>query len=140
IGASLLLTTLPKLIAGELIPIKQDDTKATFAANIKREQEKVDWSQTNLEVYNQIRGLRPWPVAFTTYKSATMNLWHVELDQQAYDGQPGEIVKLIDKEAFVVLCGNYKGIKLTEIQPAGSKRMTVAEYLRGSADRIQLGY
>lgn len=140
VGASLLLTTLPKLFAGELAPIKQDDTKATFAANIKREQEKIDWSKTNREIYNQIRGLRPWPGSFTTYEGKTMKLWRGELDEQEYSGQPGEIVEIIDKESFVVICGNQKGIKLTEIQPAGSKRMTVSEYLHGSADRIKLGH
>lgn len=140
VGASLLLTTLPKLFAGELAPIKQDDTKATFAANIRREQEKIDWSKTNREIYNQIRGLRPWPGSFTTYEGKTMKLWRGELDEQEYSGQPGEIVEIIDKESFVVICGNQKGIKLTEIQPAGSKRMTVSEYLHGSADRIKLGH
>lgn len=140
VGASLLLTTLPKLFAGELTPIKQDETKATFAANIRREQERIDWKQTSLEVYNQIRGLRPWPGAFTTYEGQTMKLWRAELDQQEYDGQPGEIVKIVDNESFVVLCGDSKGISLTEIQPAGSKKMKVSDYLRGSADRIKLGY
>lgn len=140
VGASLLLTTLPKLFAGELTPIKQDETKATFAANIRREQERIDWKQTSLEVYNQIRGLRPWPGAFTTYEGQTMKLWRAELDQQEYDGQPGEIVKIVDNESFVVLCGDSKGISLTEIQPSGSKKMKVSDYLRGSADRIKLGY
>lgn len=140
VGASLLLTTLPKLFAGELTPIKQDETKATFAANIRREQERIDWKRTGLEVYNQIRGLRPWPGAFTTYEGQTMKLWRAELDQQEYDGQPGEIVKIVDNESFVVLCGDSKGISLTEIQPSGSKKMKVSDYLRGSADRIKLGY
>ncbi len=140
VGASLLLETLPKLFAGQITPRKQDDTQATFAANIRREQEKVDWSKSNLEIYNQIRGLRPWPGAFTTYNGKTMKLWRGELDQHAYDGQSGEIVKIVDKESFVVVCGNRKGIRLTEIQPAGSKKMTVSEYLHGAADRIQLGY
>src|SRR5699024_1645203 len=61
IGASLLLKTLPELFAGEITPIKQDDAKATFAANIRREEERVDWKKTNQEVYNQIRGQPPWP-------------------------------------------------------------------------------
>jgi len=139
IGASLLLRTLPKLFAGELTPLKQDDTKATFAANIRREQEKVDWNQTNLEVYNQIRGLRPWPGSFTTYEGKTMKIWRGELDEREYDGKPGEIVKINDRESFVVVCGNRKGIRLTEIQPAGSKKMTVSEYLHGAADRIKIG-
>src|SRR5699024_10444784 len=98
IGASLLLKTLPELFAGEITPIKQDDAKATFAANIRREQERVDWNKTNLEVYNQIRGLRPWPGAFTTYEGKIMKLWRGELDQQQYEGQPGEIVKINDGE------------------------------------------
>ena len=140
IGASLLLKTLPELFAGEITPIKQDDAKATFAANIRREQERVDWNKTNLEVYNQIRGLRPWPGAFTTYEGKIMKLWRGELDQQQYEGQPGEIVKINDGESFSVVCGNQKGIKLTEIQPAGSKKMAVSEYLLGAADRIKLGY
>ena len=68
-----------------------------------------------------------------------MKLWWSELDQTEYNGTPGEIVQINDNESFVVVCGNQKGIQLTEIQPSGSKRMTVSEYLRGSADRIKLG-
>lgn len=139
VGASLLMSTLPKLFARELTPIKQDDTKATFAANIQREQEKIDWNKSNVEVYNQIRGLRPWPGAFTTYDGKRMKIWRGELDQQEYNGEPGEIVKINDRESFVVLCGNQKGMKLTEIQPAGSKKMSVSEYLHGSSDRIDVG-
>ena len=59
VGAELLLSTLPKLFSGEITPIEQDESKATFASNIRREQEKVDWTKSNVEVYNQIRGLRP---------------------------------------------------------------------------------
>lgn len=138
-GSELLLETLPPLFADKLVPKKQDNAKATFATNIKREQEKIDWSRDNQEIYNHIRGLHPWPVAFTTYEGKVMKLWWGEVDNTEYEGVPGEIVQKPDDESFVVVCGNRKGIRITEIQPAGKKKMTVNEYLRGSADRIKLG-
>ncbi|AXI11140.1 methionyl-tRNA formyltransferase [Oceanobacillus zhaokaii] len=138
-GSSLLLETLPKLFAKQLEPIKQDEAKATFAANIKREQEKIDWTKDNQAIYNQIRGLHPWPVAFTTYEGSVMKIWWGEVDSTTYQGKPGEIVKKLEDEAFVVVCGNQQGLKITEIQPAGKKRMQVKDYLLGSSDRIKLG-
>ncbi|PAV29951.1 methionyl-tRNA formyltransferase [Virgibacillus profundi] len=137
-GAKLLLETLPLLFESKTAPIKQDDSKATFATNIKREQEKIDWSKSNEEIYNHIRGLHPWPVAFTTYEEKNMKLWWGKPDNTTYDGTPGEIIHK-DTKGFIVVCGNQKGIRMTEIQPAGKKRMTVEEYLKGSNDRIKIG-
>lgn len=137
-GATLLIETLPKIFSGDIRPLKQDDTKATFAANIKREQEKIDWSNDNNKIYNQIRGLHPWPVAFTTYLGKIMKIWWAEPVEQVYEGKPGEIVE-VREDAFIVICGDQKGIKVTEIQPAGKKRMLVKDYLRGSSNKIQVG-
>lgn len=139
-GADLLIDTLPKLFANELKPVKQNEHEATFAANIKREEERINWNQSNEEVYNHVRGLHPWPVAFTTYKGKSMKIWWGEMDITDYGaGSPGEIVRIFDSESFIVRCGNGKGFKVAEIQPAGKKRMTVKEYLHGSKDRIQIG-
>jgi methionyl-tRNA formyltransferase len=138
VGAELLMETLPKLFAEELTPIKQDDSKATFASNIKREQEEIDWNKSNIEIYNQIRGLHPWPVAFTTYHNKNMKIWWGEPVEEEYKGEPG-VITANDDEAFIVICGNHKGIRITEIQPAGKKRMTVKDYLQGSSDRIKIG-
>lgn len=74
-GSELLSSTLPKLIAGELTPIPQDDEKATFAPNIKRSDERIDWSSSGEQIYNKIRGMNPWPVAFTEYESKPMKIW-----------------------------------------------------------------
>lgn len=139
VGSELLLQTLPQLFQGELTPEKQDDSKATFAANISREQEKIDWAMDHTDVYNHIRGLRPWPVAFTLYDGKRMKIWWSEKDDTEYDGLPGEIVQITDHESFVVVCGNGKGVRITEIQPSGKTKLTVAEYLRGSTERIKLG-
>src|SRR5699024_4426766 len=61
VGAQLLKETLPKLFSGDITPIKQDEEHSTFAPNITREQEKIDWSKDHEAVYNKIRGLHPWP-------------------------------------------------------------------------------
>ena len=138
-GSELLLQTLPPLFQGELTPVKQDDSKATFAANISRAQEEIDWSMDHTDVYNHIRGMRPWPVSFTLYEGKRMKIWWAEQDDTIYNGVPGEIVQIADHESFVVVCGNGKGVCITEIQPSGKTKLTVAEYLRGSTERIKLG-
>ncbi|WP_430786035.1 methionyl-tRNA formyltransferase [Virgibacillus flavescens] len=139
IGADLLIDTLPKLFNSELTPLEQDHAKSTFASNIKRDQEKIDWTKNNDMIHNQIRGLNPWPVAFTKYLGKTMKIWESELVDNEYNGSPGEIVDIINNDRFLVLCGNNKGIMITEIQPAGKKRMSVKDYLMGSQDRIKIG-
>ncbi|MFD2628333.1 methionyl-tRNA formyltransferase [Oceanobacillus kapialis] len=137
-GSMLLMDTLPRLFAGDIKPVKQDESKATFAGNIKREQEKIDWNKTTQEIYNHIRGLNPWPVAFTTYEGANMKIWWGEKVDEKYSGKPGEILKK-NEDGFLVLCGDNRAIQITDVQPAGKKRMTVKDYLQGSADRIKTG-
>lgn len=138
-GAELLMDTLPALFRNELSKESQDETKATFALNITRDDEWINWEKTNVEIYNQIRGLHPWPVAYTTYEGKNLKIWWGEPDVTIYKGKPGEIVKKNNNEDFVVVCGNQQGIRITEIQPAGKKRMTVKDYLQGSAERIKIG-
>ncbi|CDO02285.1 Methionyl-tRNA formyltransferase [Oceanobacillus picturae] len=138
VGTTLLMDTLPRLFNGDIHPLKQDDAKATFAGNIKREQEKIDWHKNSLEIYNHIRGLNPWPVAFTTYQGSNMKVWWGEIQDEHYDGSPGEIVERTE-DGFLVVCGDGKAIKVTDMQPAGKKRMSVKDYLQGSADRIKIG-
>ncbi|MEI3606688.1 methionyl-tRNA formyltransferase [Pseudogracilibacillus sp. SE30717A] len=140
VGAKLLVKTLPSIFDKTNERIKQDENKATFAPNIKTEQEKIDWSKSNETVYNQIRGLHPWPVAFTKFEGKRLKVWWAELDNNKYENrQPGEIVHVTNNESFTVICGNNKGVTITELQPAGKKRMQVSEFLRGNPDLIQVG-
>jgi methionyl-tRNA formyltransferase len=130
-GVKLLLDTLPQLLDGKLTPQKQDDSKATFASNIKREQEKIDWTKSGEEIYNQIRGLNPWPVAFTTYENQHIKLWWSEKMPSKNDSSPGTIIG-IDQDGFVVATGNKTAIKITELQPSGKKKMSGDDFLRGT--------
>ena len=138
-GSDLLIQTLPDLFASKITPQKQDEALATFASNIKREQEKIDWNKPAAEIYNQIRGLHPWPVAFTTYQGKVMKIWWGEEAAESSSSKPtGEIIAK-DSSSFTVQCGQQTSIKITEIQPAGKKRMNVKDYLQASQDRIQIG-
>ncbi|MGG5253000.1 methionyl-tRNA formyltransferase [Neobacillus sp. SM06] len=137
-GAELLSETLPKLLAGTIEPIAQDDTKATFAANIKREQERIDWSNTGEQIYNHVRGLNPWPIAFTTLNGQVIKIWSVEKVANTPTDTPGTIIK-IASDGFVVGAGNETAIKIKELQPAGKKKMTAEEFLRGTGSKLAPG-
>jgi methionyl-tRNA formyltransferase len=135
-GSNLLSKTIPLLLNGEVTPIKQDDSKATFASNIKREQEKIDWSQPGDKIYNHIRGLHPWPVAYTIFRDENLKIWWGEKAIVDMSGKPGEVIR-IDHDGFVISTGDQVSIKLTDIQPAGKKRMRAEQFLRGA--NIQIG-
>ena len=74
-GAPLVVETLRKLFRGEIRPAPQDHEKATYARPLKKEDGHIDWSLTAEQIYNRIRGLQPWPGAFTTFRSKMCHLW-----------------------------------------------------------------
>ncbi|MBU5266056.1 methionyl-tRNA formyltransferase [Virgibacillus proomii] len=139
-GSQLLKETLPKLFANELTAMEQDENQATFARNITREQEKLDWSQSSKAIYNHVRGLHPWPVAYTLFHGKPLKIWWGEPVERTFsNAQPGEIVDKPGNESFIVACGDQKGFQVIEMQLAGKKRMHVKDYLRGNPDEIKLG-
>ena len=131
-GAQLVSETIPKLVNGEITPIKQNEEEATFASNIKREQELIDWTKGGEEIYNHIRGLHPWPVAYTLLNGTVLKVWWGEKVKNDKQGVPGEVIE-IEKDGFIVKTGNNTAIKITDLQLAGKKRMTAEEMLRGTA-------
>ncbi len=134
-GTELLKETLPSIIEGTNERIPQDESLVTFARNISREQERIDWNRSANEIYNQVRGLHPWPVAYTSFKQDNMKIWWSEIAEESKTGTPGEVVKLTE-DAIHVQTGN--GIlAITELQPAGKKRMSAKDYLTGP--KIQAG-
>ena len=129
LGADLLKETLPAIINGTNNRQPQDDSKATFASNISRDDEKIDWQQPAEVIYNHIRGLSPWPVAYTIMDDANMKLYAAHIVSNK-DGKPGEIIETT-KKAIIVGTGSQDAIALTDIQVAGKKRMLAANYLSG---------
>src|SRR5690625_84311 len=143
LGASLLIDTLPSIFNRTNKRIRQDETKATFASNILREDEKIDWNAKHLDVYNHIRGLHPWPGAYANLKNQRFKICWAELDDTKYvdqtSGNPGEIIEIVNDESIKVICGNNRAINITEIQPAGKKRMSVSEFLLGNPNQLKVG-
>ncbi|KLV28251.1 methionyl-tRNA formyltransferase [Niallia circulans] len=137
VGSDLLAETLPKLLAGEITPIPQKDEEATFAPNLKRADELIDWSVSGEEIYNKIRGLNPWPVAFTLYQGKVMKVWAGKKVAKKRDASPGTIVDITD-HGPIVATGNDTYIQLTEVQPAGKKKMDISQFLRGAGSKMQV--
>ena len=137
-GAKLLSDTLPKLLEGELSPRKQKDEVATFASNIKREQEKIDWTQAGEDIYNHIRGLCPWPVAYTTMDGDVLKIWQALKLPFKQKEAPGTILE-IENDGFTIATGNETAIKILELQPSGKKRMSAEQFLRGAGAHLTKG-
>lgn len=137
-GSDLLLETIPSLIEGRIVPKKQEESEVTYAWNIQREDEKIDWNRPAREIYNQIRGLNPWPVAYAELEGQVFKIWWAkEWEQTQGQGEPGTILK-ISPEGLDVACG--KGVlRLLEVQPSGKKRMDVKDYVRGIGQGLQAG-
>ncbi|MDU0461865.1 methionyl-tRNA formyltransferase [Staphylococcus ureilyticus] len=129
LGAELLKETLPSIINGTNESIVQNENEATFASNIRREDEKIDWSEPAEVVYNHIRGLSPWPVAYTIMDGENLKVYASRIEKDK-DGEPGTIIETT-KKAIIVATGSSDAIALTEIQVAGKKRMPTANYLSG---------
>jgi methionyl-tRNA formyltransferase len=134
-GSNLLSQTLPKILSNELKGIPQNDSEATFAPNIKREQEWIDWSKPGEVIYNQIRGLNPWPVAYTELDGSVLKVWWGEKFSTNIQTESGTVISLED-DGIVVATGNQTAIKITELQPSGKKKMTGEQFLRGATNQI----
>ncbi|WP_096189181.1 methionyl-tRNA formyltransferase [Evansella halocellulosilytica] len=138
LGADLLLKTLPMIEEGTIQAVEQDETEVTYSPNISKEQEKVVWSKTAEQIYNQIRGLAPWPVAYTTLNEKRLKIWWSEKTNETTSERPGMIIKLAE-ESIYVACGEGTVIMLKEVQPSGKKKMDVHTFLHGAGSSISIG-
>ncbi|MEA4830126.1 MAG: methionyl-tRNA formyltransferase [Enterococcus thailandicus] len=138
LGKELLLKTLPSILDGSLTPTPQDEEKVTFSPNITREQEAIDWNKKAEEVDNQVRGMRPWPIAFTTYEDARWKLLAVEPLAEESTEAPGTIIRK-DKKNLWIACGNQTVLAIKELQPAGKGKQTIQAFLNGSGQHVMVG-
>ncbi len=128
-GSKLLMETIARIIKGDINPIAQDVKLATFAPTLKRKDELIDWNKTATEIHNQIRGLNPWPVAFTTFQNKIFKIWQVVPMAYEHQVEPGTILKA-GKEQLIV-AAKKGAIELQEVQPAGKKKMDIVSFMQG---------
>jgi methionyl-tRNA formyltransferase len=137
IGRDLLIKTLPDIITGNINPVKQEEEDATFASNITREDERIDYSKTKKEVFNRIRGLNPWPGAYSFLEGKIFKIWSSRIGEDGhFDKLDGEIIRLYD-DGIGVKVANGEVI-ITEIQLEGKNRMNVQDYLNGLQNKDAL--
>lgn len=135
IGRDLLLRVLPVYLSGDLKPVPQDHSQATFSPNISSEQEKLDLSQSALQVFNQVRGMNPWPVAHTLLHGQRFKVYEVQVvDGQ---GQAGQIIEKTKKS--LVIATGQGAISLQTVQPAGKPKMSITDFLNGVGRDLQVG-
>ena len=137
-GCDLLNETLPKIFSGDISPEKQDDAEATFARNILREDEKIDWNASARDVFNKVRALDPTPGAFTYLEGNVLKIWSTEEVKQGFESnfdKVGTIIKQ-DKKNIYILCGNKTVLKVNELQVSGKKRMPVVNFLSNKKDYV----
>ncbi|NIK75719.1 methionyl-tRNA formyltransferase [Paenibacillus castaneae] len=138
-GAELLGATLPSIIAGEAKAVPQRNEDATYAPNLTRDDEHIDWSKSARALFNQVRGLSPMAGAFTYLNGEVFKIWNCEElgngAAKASAKAPGTVIAA-DNNGIQVQTG--AGILvLKNIQPAGKKPMNAAEWLKGS--RLEAG-
>ncbi len=130
VGGRLLLETLRRLKEGRLTPCPQDSSQASMAPLLKKEDGLLDWSLPAAAIVNRVRGLSPWPGAYTYLGADRWIVWKAQaLDRSAPAVLPGTIVEAA-KEGLSVATGSG-ALRVTEVQPANSRRMSVAQYLAG---------
>ncbi len=150
LGANLLAETIPAYIAGKISPQPQPATGACYAAKIKKEDGKIDWSQPAEKIWNRLRAFTPWPGAFTFLEGARtacpheietetrgqavrapkpqlLKIWKAELVEK--NGPPGTVFSA-DKTGIVVACGQ-NALRILELQREGGRRLTAEQFLAG---------
>jgi methionyl-tRNA formyltransferase len=137
-GTKLLKETLPSILNGTNKRIVQDDSLVTFARNISREQERIDWSKGGKAIYDQIRGLHPWPVAYTVFQGENVKIWWGEKVTSTAKAEPGTIIS-IEQDRIIVKSADQVAIAITDLQPAGKKRMTADVFIRGIGSKWSEG-
>ena len=131
-GAELCVETLEALQNGTVTPIPQGETTTAYAKMLDKQLGDINWNKTAVEIERLIRGLTPWPSAYTNWNEKVMKIWDAEvsdIDVEMEDAKPGTIVK-VEKDAFYVQTGEGL-LKVCELQIPGKKRMDAGAFLRG---------
>lgn len=131
VGANLLVKTLVALEDGTAIRIKQNDELSNYAHRFEKSSGEIHFSDSAVKIERLIRGLNPWPSAFTYMDGKTLKIWDADIVDEEYEGPVGSIVH-INKNYFVIQCGE-KALKINELQLEGKKRMTTDTFLRGNS-------
>jgi methionyl-tRNA formyltransferase len=137
LGRETMLATLERLCAGTLVREKQDDALTCYAPLLRKEQGLIDWSRSAIELHNQVRGLDPWPGAYTLLAGDPLKLARTRPLQEIHAAAPGTVLGA-DAAGLRIACGTGV-LRVGELQLPGRKRLPAAEFLRGCALPVGTG-
>ena len=129
VSVKLLMDTMPSIIDGTNDREKQNDEEATYAYNVSREEEYIDFNRRSKGIYNQVRGLNSWPGAYAILDDKNIKIWSSKINKNKYDEKMGTIVN-ISKEGIEVVTKDGS-ILITELQLPGKKKMLVKDFING---------
>lgn len=129
VGAKLCIETMDMIENGTAEYTPQNSEEATHTSMISKELGEIDWKKPAVEIERLIRGLNPWPSAFTHLNGKTFKIWKAKVSDESFDCQPGCVCK-VDKNAMYVQTGEGV-LSLVEVQLEGKKRMEIDAFLRG---------
>lgn len=129
-GAPLVANTLELLARGGILPTPQDNSQATFAPLLKKEDGRIDWSLPAQDIYNRIRGFEPWPGTYTSFRGRSCRVWGRPAEERPPVAEPGTVWRR--GEEFHVACGETTVLCLNFVQLEGHKRVTAREFANGA--------
>jgi methionyl-tRNA formyltransferase len=130
LGATLLLETLDGLHGGRLVPMLQDPAFASHAPLLRKEDGRLDWSRSALELACRVRAFNPWPGAFTSWRNGRLSVWRARASTSAGPPAPGRLLGR-EGEGLLVSCGDGV-LALLEVQPEGRRQMSGAAFAAGA--------
>ena len=135
-GAQLVMETLEGLKSGTVKPEPQDEAMATRAPILTKEHGRIDWNKPAQTIFNQTRGLLPWPGAWTMFREQKLQVWKASAQEANHEAEyeksqrPGEL--FVDKNKIFVCCGDGNFLRLLELQLEGKRRLVAEEFVRGA--------
>jgi len=130
LGASLLLHVIDDLAAGRAVEEPQNDSLSTYASKIKKEEGLIDWTLAATDIHNRVRGLYPWPHAFSYLNGERLIVMRSHVAPEPTSADPGTIVD-VSSGAISVATGHGGRLAIDEVQPEGRRAMKVRDYLAG---------
>jgi methionyl-tRNA formyltransferase len=137
IGATAILETLNNLEPAQSKAIKQDNSCATYAHKLDKQEAIINWQNSATDIERVIRAFNPWPVAFTYINDKTLRIWQAEVLDENSTLDAGTVIRC-DKEGIDISCGEGV-LRLLKLQPSGSKEMGVLAFLNGHAKQLPVG-
>jgi methionyl-tRNA formyltransferase len=126
-GADLLVEALDALAAGRIVPQPQDNAQATLAPMLKKEDGRIDWNRSAVQIHNQVRGMQPWPGAYSIFRGGSLHVWRARPTETSAAHPPGTLVRI---KPLLVACGTG-ALELIEVQMEGRKRMPATDFANG---------